>query len=983
MPKAADPWTNTWSGTTKGATGSSINGKSSHPPSSEYWTLKRTRDTFINYFKDKHAHTFVPSSRTIPHDDPTLLFANSGMTQFKPIFLGTVDPNSDMSKLKRAANSQKCIRAGGKHNDLDDVGKDTYHHTFFEMLGNWSFGDYFKKEAIAMAWELLTVVYKLPKERLYITYFQGDEKAGIPADTEARQLWIDIGVDPSRVLPFGAKENFWEMGDQGPCGPCSEIHFDRVGGRDAKHLVNMDDPLVIEIWNLVFMQFNREPDRSLRPLPNKHIDTGMGLERICSVLQNKSSNYDTDCFTGIFAKIQELTGARPYTGHVGTDDVDGIDTAYRVVADHVRTLTFSISDGGVPSNEGRGYVLRRILRRGARYIRKKFNAPIGNFFSRLVDTVVEEMGDAFPEITKRVNDLKEILDEEELAFAKTLDRGEVLFDRYVAKARDEGAKSLKASDVWKLYDTFGFPLDLTQIMVDEIGFSYNKDEVEQEQAVAKERSRAGRQKDSGAVVALDVHALGELATKLKVADTDDSYKYSYGDIKASIKAIYCDKVFVKSVSADKTTQQFGIILDKTNFYGESGGQQYDTGSIMIDDKAEFSVEDSQIFGGYVLHIGYLKYGNLSVGDEIVVSYDEIRRWPLRNNHTSTHILNFALKEVLGEVVDQKGSLVAPEKLRFDYSSKNLPTVDELVKIEKISNDMIQRNLPVYTKEVALSVGRAINGVRAVFGEVYPDPVRVVSIGYNVDDLTKDATNPEWTKTSVEFCGGTHVKQTGDIKRFVVMESSSIAKGIRRIIAVTGEDALRVQEVADEYQKKLEEIEKMPPSAQDAALKVIGTQFDAAPIPKIRLESLKEQAEVMRKKVFEADKAIKSAQNKEATEYVKDYFTKNSTALYDIHVFEYGNNTKAVTVARDEAKKLDKSGLYLTIDHDRKAVGFYTTASKSMIAKGFSAATWAKTFGDVVNGKSGGKADTAQGSGDRIDAVTAAITAAREYVSKHL
>ncbi|TPX48536.1 alanine---tRNA ligase [Synchytrium endobioticum] len=950
------------------------------------WTLKRTRDTFINFFKDNHNHTFWPSSRTIPHEDPTLLFANSGMTQFKPIFLGTVDPNSDMYKLKRAANSQKCIRAGGKHNDLDDVGKDTYHHTFFEMLGNWSFGDYFKKEAIAMAWELLTSVYKLPKDRLYVTYFRGDEKTNLPADEEAKNMWIDIGVDPSRVLPFGAKENFWEMGEQGPCGPCSEIHFDRVGGRDASHLVNLDDPLVIEIWNLVFMQFNREPDRSLRSLPNKHIDTGMGLERLVSVLQEKSSNYDTDVFAGIFGKIRELTGARPYSGKVGADDVDGIDTAYRVVADHIRTLTFAISDGGVPSNEGRGYVLRRILRRGARYARKKFGVSIGSFFSSLVDTVVDEMGDAFPEVTKRVDDLKEILNEEELAFAKTLDRGEVLFERYVAKAKQEGSEALKAADVWRLYDTFGFPLDLTQIMVDEIGFSFSKVDVEKEQTIAKERSRAGRHKDQGSVVALDVHALSELATKLHIPQTDDSYKYSSGDIKATIQSIYCDKAFVKSVSVDKTSQQFGIILDKTNFYGEAGGQQYDTGSIMIDDNAEFAVEDCQIFGGYVLHIGYLKYGNLSVGDEIVASYDEIRRWPLRNNHTSTHILNLALKEVLGEVVDQKGSLVAPEKLRFDYSSKNLPTIEQLVKIEHICNELIQKNVPVYTKEIPLSIGRAINGVRAVFGEVYPDPVRVVSIGFNVDDLVNDVSNPEWAKASVEFCGGTHVRQTGDIKRFVVVESSSIAKGIRRIVAVTGEDALRVQESADTYQKRIHDIEKLPMTQQDAVLKILSVELSdgSTPIPKVRLEALKEQVEGLRKRVFEADKAVKAVQHKEAVEYVKTRFSA-SEVEHDVHLFDYGGNTKAVIMARDEAKKLDKTVLFATIDPERKTINFCTSASKALVSKGFSAADLAKTFAEIVGGKSGGKHDGAQGAGDTVEnaVVEKGLAAARDLISKFL
>jgi alanyl-tRNA synthetase len=596
-----------------------MTGPTTQPPT---WTATKVRQTFIEYFEKRHAHTFVPSSSTIPHDDPTLLFANAGMNQYKPIFLGTVDPQSDFAKLKRAVNSQKCIRAGGKHNDLDDVGKDVYHHTFFEMLGNWSFGDYFKREAIEWAWDLLTNVYGISKDRLYVTYFGGNKEAGLAPDLETRDIWISIGVPKERVLPFGAKENFWEMGDQGPCGPCSEIHYDRIGGRDASKLVNMDDPMVLEIWNLVFIQFNREADGSLRQLPARHVDTGMGLERVVSVLQNKTSNYDTDVFQNIFKRIQQVTGAPAYQGRVGAEDVDGIDMAYRVVADHIRTLTFAISDGGVPSNEGRGYVLRRILRRGIRYARRRFNVQIGTFFSSLVDTVVEEMGEAFPEIVKHRDDVKAILNEEEEAFGRTLDRGERLFDGYLNKARQAGAKQLDGADVWRLYDTYGFPVDLTRLMAEENGLTIDEKGFAEEQAKARELSRAKRSTGAGGEqITLDVHAIGALEKNKDVPKTDDHFKYQTGNIIATVKSIYDGHAFVKSM--DKLQTNFGILLDRTNFYAEQGGQEYDVGTIVIDGQSEFIVENVQVYAGYVLHIGYLKYGKLAVGDEVICTYDEV------------------------------------------------------------------------------------------------------------------------------------------------------------------------------------------------------------------------------------------------------------------------------------------------------------------------------------------------------------------------
>jgi alanyl-tRNA synthetase len=567
----------------------------------------------------------VPSSSVVPLSDPTLLFTNAGMNQYKSIFLGTVDPASDFATLKRAVNSQKCIRAGGKHNDLDDVGKDSYHHTFFEMLGNWSFGDYFKKETIEYSWELLTKVYGIDPKRLYVTYFEGSE--GLDADLEAKELWKSVGVPEDHILPGNMKDNFWEMGDQGPCGPCSELHYDLREPKDgdyrnAASLVNADDPEVIEIWNNVFIQYNREPDRSLRPLPNKHIDTGMGFERLVCLLQKKMSNYDTDVFTPLFKVIQDITGAREYRGGFGKDDPDGVDTAYRVVADHVRLLTFAIADGGYPNNVGRGYVVRRVLRRGARYARKYFQTEIGDFFSKIVPSLVEQMGTMFPEIKAKETDIKEALDEEEKSFAKSLDRGEVMFEKYANKAKKQGSNDLSGDDVWRLYDTYGFPEDLTKIMAEERGLNINEQDVRDAQEKAREASK-GDKKAAAALVKLDVHDLGALEGMNDVPKTDDSSKYGRENITSIIKAIYHNKKFLKSTTEVPEGEQFGVLLDKTNFYAEQGGQEYDTGRLLVDGEAEIQVDNVQVYGGYVLHTGYMKYGELQVGSEVITEYDEV------------------------------------------------------------------------------------------------------------------------------------------------------------------------------------------------------------------------------------------------------------------------------------------------------------------------------------------------------------------------
>ncbi|KAG2122086.1 tRNA synthetases class II (A)-domain-containing protein [Suillus cothurnatus] len=941
------------------------------------WTARKVREEFFNYFRSKN-HTFVPSSSTVPYDDPTLLFANAGMNQYKSIFLGTVDPNSERGKLKRAFNSQKCIRAGGKHNDLEDVGKDSYHHTFFEMLGNWSFGDYFKKEAIEFSWDLLTNVYGLPKDRLYVTYYAGDPQNGIPTDEEAKQHWLSQGISPDHVI--ASKGNFWEMGATGPCGPCSEIHFDRIGGRNAAHLVDGDDPNVLEIWNNVFIQFNRDDDGSLKPLPNKHVDTGMGFERLVSVLQNKLSNYDTDVFSPIFTRIQELTKARPYSGKFGNDDVDGIDTAYRVVADHVRTLSFALSDGGVPNNVGRGYVLRRILRRGSRYVRKKLGAPIGSFFSSLMPVVVETMGDVFPELTKKQGDIKEILDEEEESFSRTLDRGEKLFDQYATRTKDQGAKELNGADIWRLYDTYGFPVDLTRLMAEELGLGINEKEFEDAQEHSKLASKGSFKKDKTDLVKLDVHDLAALEKNDAIPKTDDSYKFQLGNITATVKGIYYRKEFISSSSGVPADANFGVLLDRTSFYAEAGGQEYDTGNIVIDGTTDFEVSNVQAYNGYVLHTGSLKYGQLSIGDEVISSYDELRRWPLRSNHTATHILNFCLREVLGDHIDQRGSLVAPTKLRFDFSHKAQISLPELAKIESMSIDWIKKNVKVYAKDLDLTTAHNIPGLRAVFGEAYPDPVRVVVLGYDVDEVAKDIDNPKWRSTSVEFCGGTHVVKTGDIKNFVITEESGIAKGIRRIVAVTGQEAHEASRVANSLKVRLEQLELTEGREKDTGLKALSVELGQADISVLLKAELKDRLATVRKALDKQIKEKENAINKAAVNALVTFFEEKPDSEVYFAILEVDGNAKILQNVVMQGKKLGKTVYVFSVDAEGGKVAHANYVSESARSRGLDARTWASKVSEILGGKAGGKEDGAQGVGVNVAQVEEALKVARETFS---
>ncbi|KAK5092196.1 Alanine--tRNA ligase [Exophiala xenobiotica] len=946
------------------------------------WSAHKVRDTFLDFFKAKE-HTFVKSSPVVPLSDPTLLFTNAGMNQFKPIFLGTIDPSSKEGQYKRAVNSQKCIRAGGKHNDLDDVGKDSYHHTFFEMLGNWSFGDYFKKEAIQWSWDLLTKEFGLKPERLYVTYFEGNKAGGLEPDVEAKDIWKSVGVPEDHILPGNMKDNFWEMGDQGPCGPCSEIHYDRIGGRNASDLVNQDDPNVIEVWNNVFIQYNREPDKTLRSLPAKHVDTGMGFERLVSILQDKPSNYDTDVFTPLFDRIQGVTGVRPYSGNFGADDVDGIDTAYRVIADHVRTLTFAISDGGIPNNEGRGYVVRRVLRRGARYARKYMKVDIGDFFAKLVPTLVEQMGGMFPEIARKEEEVKEILNEEEVSFAKTLDRGEKQFEDYAEKSA--GDRKLHGADVWRLYDTFGFPVDLTRLMAEERGLTIDDNEFEVARLRAKEASK-GEKKAAADLLKLDVHNLGELEIMPGVTKTDDQYKYGRQNVgDAKIQAIFHAKKFHEATTDIPESDQIGIIVDKTCFYAEQGGQEYDTGRIVVDGVAEMQVENVQLYAGYVLHTGFMKYGSFSRGDTVTCEYDEDRRGPIRNNHTGTHVLNYALREVLGEGVDQKGSLVAQEKLRFDFSHKQGVTDDELVAIEDKSTEYIRQNCTVYAQDVPLSIAREIEGVRAVFGETYPDPVRVVSVGVEVDDILKNPKNPDWHKVSIEFCGGTHVKSTGDIKDLVILEESGIAKGIRRMIAVTGNDAHEVQRVADEFGERINALEKKTyGNEKEQQTKEMGVELNKLAISAIRKTKLRARFAKITKDNLDIQKQQQKQEKQDALDALNSYFEDNKDATSGVVRLPIGGSSKAISeVMKHINKSLKDKTIYLfAADDDGSGrLQHACVVSPNGAKAGVTAKDWSDTVTNIVGGKAGVKGATAQGNGTEISKVDDALKAATDYLEK--
>jgi alanyl-tRNA synthetase len=746
-------------------------------------SAKQIRAGFIDFFKGK-GHKFVPSSPIVPRGDETLLFANAGMNQFKDIFLGLAPP-----EYPRAVNSQKCLRVSGKHNDLEEVGKDTYHHTFFEMLGNWSFDDYFKAETIEWAWELLTKVWGIDPDRLWATVFGGDGKDGLPKDDEAAQLWTKVTPIPAgHVLAFGKKDNFWEMGETGPCGPCSEIHIDHGPDRcDMKDVpghrcnVNAGCARYIELWNLVFIQYNRQADGRLVPLSAKYVDTGAGLERIAAVLQNKSSNYDTDLFMPIIERTSRLTGHK-YTSKLANKT----DNAFRVIADHIRALTFAITDGAAPSNEGRGYVIRRILRRAS-----KFGRELGMhepFIYKLVPVVVECLGDGFPEIKARAEHVSTVIESEEASFGRTLDRGIDIF----AEAAERAAKSKNATitgdDAFQLYDTYGFPLDLTQLMAEERGLKVDTERFKELMEAQRTRARAAQKSDSLVASLVDT----ELPT------TEDVHKYNTETCHSKILG-WIDSAGFSDAGQIQTGAEVGIVLDKTCFYAEAGGQVGDCG-LIESDNAQFVVEGAIKIANCVVHRGKVTRGSFAVGQEVkaIVGKD---RSSTKKNHTATHLLQWALQQTLGCSAAQQGSYVCPEYLRFDFTCPKAPTAAELETVERLVREKVAADLPVTWTVMPKDQAEKL-GAMALFGEKYGNEVRVVCLGAADEGRIDDAF-------SREFCGGTHVERLGSIGGFKIIKEESISAGVRRITALTGPALNDYLEKASDIVDELSVMLKVP------------------------------------------------------------------------------------------------------------------------------------------------------------------------------
>jgi alanyl-tRNA synthetase len=856
-------------------------------------TSRQIRQQFFDFFKGK-GHRIVQSSPVVPFDDPTLLFTNAGMNQFKDVFLGT-----GTREYKRAADTQKCIRVSGKHNDLEEVGHDTYHHTLFEMLGNWSFGDYYKKEAIGWAWELLTEVWKLPKERLWATVYKDDD--------EALALWkSETDINPNHILKFAEKDNFWEMGETGPCGPCSEIHVNISDDLENAELVNAGSPECIEIWNLVFIQYNRDETGKLHELPAKHVDTGMGFERVCAVLQNKKSNYETDVFTPIIDEVVKLSKVKY--------DKEEDRIPMRVIADHIRALTFAIADGAVPGNDGRGYVLRRILRRAARYGRKiNLKDP---FLYKLVDVLVETMGDVFPEVIEKKDYVKKVIKAEEESFNATLDRGIELFEEVVKKLNKQKIKVVLGEDVFKLYDTFGFPVDLTNVMAREIDFAIDEDGFNKLMNEQKSRGRESS-KDKFASVSVTLNDL----SGFNLVDSNPTKFTGYDELKTKAK-ITGIKIDVESTL---------VTLDKSPFYVESGGQADDLGKLVVDSKS-YDVVDVVKIENQIIHvINSNNSASLKIGLEVSAEVDETRRWDIMRNHSVTHFLHKALRTVLGTHVQQAGSYVGPDRLRFDFTHFAKLTVDEMIQIEKMVNEQVRRNLPLaHHRDTPFEEAKKM-GALMFFGDKYGDKVNVVQFG----DYT------------MEFCGGTHVHNSSEIGLFKILSETSIASGVRRIEAVTGSG-----------------VEKYIQSQQEH-IKLFENKIEELLDVKKKLE--KEISELKVKEKLEQLDHILSLSSEE----------KNIT-IYKGKV--HADSMDELKSFGDEMRNRIQSGVGVLIAKIEDKVGIVTVVSDDLIKdKKLSAGKIVGELAKLVGGGGGGRPHLATAGGKDVGHIVTALSKVEEIV----
>ena len=890
-------------------------------------TGKQIREEFIEFFKQKN-HKFVPSSSLLPADDPTLLFANAGMNQFKPIFLGT-----EKRDYSTAVNSQKCIRAGGKHNDLEDVGRDCYHHTFFEMLGNWSFGDYFKQEAIDWSWELLTGVWGLDPNRLHATYFEGSPAENLEPDLEARDMWLKH-LPAERVHPGNKKDNFWEMGETGPCGPCSEVHIDLTDDISGGHLVNAGTPENIEIWNLVFIQFNRDKTGALSLLPDKHVDTGMGLERVSAVMQGKKSNYGTDLFRNIICDIEKLSG-HEYGKNSGladrydtADENSLADVAVRVIADHARSLTFAIADGILPGNEGRSSVLRSILRRAAGFGRQHLGIQ-GNFVHTLVDTIVADFGDAYPELVTRKDYIKQVILDEEESFGKTLDRGLELFHQQAKVIANTPGKLMSGEVTFELHATYGFPFSLTKLMAEKQGLTVDETAHIELMEEHKEKSRGGGSKfKAEAIIGLPA--------------TDDSAKYCDAPTEATVLGWVDDSKFIDQgeIAAD---QQVALVLSATSFYGESGGQVGDSGKISCPATgAIFEVTDTKIAGASVLHLGKVIAGSFAPGQTVTTDANSTPgRMDTKRNHSATHLLNWALRKVLGENVNQAGSVVDPHRLRFDFTHSKALTPEQSAQVEALVNEKILADEKILATLMPLDQAKQIPGVRAMFGEKYPDPVRVITMGADTIEQANESC-------AVEFCGGTHLQRTSQVGLFKIVGEESVAKGVRRLIAVTGSAA--VDWVAN----------------ADAILKASASALRTKPaeIP-TRIEAM--QAEIKKLKKRGQNSAASSDQ------------TTLKTPIGNVIIAKMPEiDAGAMRNYCDQQRQKGAIAVFTAAASDEKVMLIAMVDDAVAKSGKLKAGDWVKNVAPVVGGGGGGKPTMAQAGGREPGKIDLAIKTAIDF-----